>query len=466
MPEKEMSVTASIPEVPGFAIRQLLEFRNHRLTWQMRLQKEFGDICRVRLGPFPAVLVSSAEYTQSILVENAEHFVKSRGLRLTRPLLGDGLLTSEHEFHRRQRKLISPGFQHRRVSTYGEVMARYAEAAADTWKEGETIDVAAAMMKLTLAIAGKTMFNADLEGEAVELGGALTVANRYAIEQISAFLPLPIGWPTPRNLRARKAIARLNATVYRVIAERRASGADPGDVLSMLLGAEEEGSGSKMNDSEVRDEVMTLFLAGHETTANALAWTFYLLSRNPDVYERLRDEVDRALGGRTPTMQDLPRMPYAMQVFKESMRLYPPGYIIGRESTCQVELGQYRLPPKTTLFINIYGMHRNPEYFPDPERFDPDRFLPAREKQMVRSSYIPFSGGPRVCIGNQFALIEGHIVLAALAQKVTFESLGDAPVEAEPLITLRPRGGVSLRVRRRDPAVLTSPAEPALRRAL
>jgi cytochrome P450 len=467
MPEKD-HVTAPdpIPDVPGFAISQLLEFRNHRLEWQMRLQNQFGDICRARLGLFAPLLISSAEYAHTVLVENAQHFVKSRGLRLTRPLLGDGLLTSEHEFHRRQRKLISPGFQHRRVSTYGEVMAHYAESAAVGWKDGETIDVAAAMMKLTLAIAGKTLFNADLEREATELGGALTVANHYAIEQISAFIPLPLSWPTPRNLRARKAIARLNRTVYRVIAERRASGSDPGDILSMLLGAEEEGSGSKMNDGEVRDEVMTLFLAGHETTANALGWTFYLLSRNPDVYARLRDEVDDALRGRTPTMEDLPCMPYAMQVFKESMRLYPPGYIIGRESVSEVRVGPYRLPPKTTLFINIYGMHRNPKYFPDPERFDPNRFTPQREKQIARCSYIPFSSGPRNCIGNQFALIEGHIVLAALIQRVTFEPVIDTPVEAEPLITLRPRGGVLLRVRRRVPALNGVPEGHVRRRAV
>jgi cytochrome P450 len=472
MPEKNqaMTVPATIPDVPGFAVRQLLDFRNHRLAWQMRLQNEFGDVCRARLGPFPALLISSPECTQSILVENAHHYVKSRGLRLTRPLLGDGLLTSEHEFHRRQRKLISPGFQHRRVSTYGETMAAYAESAFPAWKDGETIDVAAAMMKLTLAIAGKTMFNADLEGEAVELGSALTIANRYAIDQISSFLPLPIGWPTPRNLRARKAIARLNQTVYRVIAERRASGQDPGDVLSMLLGAEEEGTGAKMNDGEVRDEVMTLFLAGHETTANALAWTFYLLSRHPDVYARLHAEVDGALGGRTPTMQDLPRLPYAMQVFKEAMRLYPPAYILGRETLREVDLGPYKLPAKTTIFINTYGMHRNPKYFPNPEKFDPDRFGPDQEKQMTRSSYIPFSGGPRICIGNQFALIEGHIVLAALTQRVTFEAVSDTVVEPEPLITLRPRGGVPLRVRRRDTAAkafqgdaLASEAAAALR---
>jgi cytochrome P450 len=455
-------MTETIPEVPGFAVRQLLDFRNHRLAWQLRLPQEHGAICRAKLGPFRPVLLSAAEHAQSVLLENAHHFVKSRGLRITRPLLGDGLLTSEHEFHRRQRRLISPGFQHKRVSTYGDIMASYAEVAAASWKDAETIDAAAAMMKLTLAIAGKTMFNADLENEAGELGEALTIANRYAIDQVSAFVPLPLSWPTPRNLRTRKAIARLNQTVYRVIAERRASGEDPGDVLSMLLGAEEEGSGSKMSDAEVRDEVMTLFLAGHETTANALAWTFHLLSRHPDVYARLRAEVDGALGGRTPTMRDLANMPYAMQVFKESLRLYPPAYIIGRESLREVEVGPFRLAPHTTVFVNIYGMHHSAKYFPDPEKFDPDRFSPEREKEIMRSSYIPFSLGPRNCIGNQFAMIEGHIVLAALVQRVAFEATSNAAIEPEPLITLRPRGGVPLRVHKRATGSAVEESRPSV----
>jgi cytochrome P450 len=249
----------------------------------------------------------------------------------------------------------------------------------------------------------------------------------------------------------RKAIKRLEQTVYRMIADRRGSGRDPGDILSMLLAAEEEGSGSKMSDVEVRDETMTLFLAGYETTSNALAWTFYLLSRHPDVYARLRTEVDAALGGRTPTLEDTPRMPYTLRVLKEAMRLYPPAYIIGRKSIREVDIGPYRLPANTTLFINIFGMHRSAKYFPNPEQFDPDRFWPEAEKKM-RSSYIPFGGGPRVCIGNQFALLEGHLLLAAITQRVTFEATTDRVIEPEPLITLRPRGGVSLWVRRREPA--------------
>jgi cytochrome P450 len=446
-----MAEPTKIPRVPGFALGELFRFRNRRLAWQMQLMNEFGDICRTWIGPFQAIVISSAEYAQSILVENASRFVKSRGLQITRPLLGNGLLTSEHDFHKRQRKLISPGLQHRRVGSYAGVMAGFSETAQARWKDGETIDLSAAMMKLTLAIAGKTMFDADLEGEASEIGEALTIANRAVSEQITSILPAPLTWPLPRNRPVKKAIMRLEETVYRMIADRRASGHDPGDILSMLLAAEEEGSGSKMTDVEVRDETMTLFLAGHETTANALAWTFYLLSRHPDVYARLRSEVDSVLGGRTPALEDAPRMPYTLRILKEAMRLYPPAYIIGRRATEDVDIGPHRVPKNMTAFINIYGMHRRAKYFPDPEKFDPDRFRPEAEKQM-RSTYVPFGGGPRVCIGNQFALLEGQLVLATLAQRVTFEPVSDRVVEPEPLITLRPKHGIPLMVRRRPGA--------------
>jgi cytochrome P450 len=450
-----MGEPATIPKVPGFSFGHLLAFRNRRLAWQMRLMNEFGDICSTSIGPFPIVVISSAELAQAILVENAQHFVKSRGLQFTRPLLGNGLLTSEGDFHRRQRKLISPGLQHKRVGTYAGVMASYAEAAQQRWKDGETIDVSTAMMKLTLAIAGKTMFDADLEGEASAIGEAITVAQRAVSEQITSILPAPLAWHLPRNWPVKRAIVRIERTVFKMIADRRASGHDPGDILSMLLAAEEEGSGSKMTDVEVRDETMTLFLAGHETTANALAWTFHLLSRHPEVYTRLRAEVDGALGGRTPAFEDVPRLPYTLRVIKEAMRLYPPAYIIGRQATRDVDIGPYRLPKKTTAFINIYAMHRRAKYFHDPEKFDPDRFKPETEKQM-KMSYVPFGGGPRVCIGNQFALLEGQLVLATLAQRVTFEATSARDIEPEPLITLRPKHGMPLVVRRRPPAEATA----------
>jgi cytochrome P450 len=450
---------ATIPHVRGFALGQLLEFRRNIPAWQMKLMNEYGDICGAKLGLFPCVLISSPELAEEVLVDKAHHFTKSRGLQSLKPVLGEGLLTSEHEFHRRQRKLISPGFHHRRIGSYAGAMASYTEAAQARWKDGEMIDASAAMMRLTLAIAGKTMFNADLEKDASEVGAAVTIANRNAIDQISSIIPFGVPWSTARNRQSQKAVARLDQTVYRMIADRRASGDDPGDVLSMLLSAEEEGSGTKMTDTEVRDETMTLFLAGHETTANALAWALHLLSRHPDVYARLRSEVDGVLGGRAPTFEDVPRLPYALQVFKETMRLYPPAYILGRTAMRQVTIGSHTLPRGITVFLNIYGMHRRAKYFPNPERFDPDRFRPEAEKDMVRMSYLPFGGGPRVCIGNQFALLEGQIVLAALAQRITFEAASAREIETEPLITLRPKNGVPLLVRRRA-AIRAEPLHP------
>jgi cytochrome P450 len=455
-----IKAVSTIPHVRGFPLRQLLEFRRNIPAWQMKMMNEYGDICGAQLGMFPCMLLSSPELAQSVLVDNAHHFVKSRGLQALKPVLGDGLLTSEHEFHRRQRKLISPGFQHRRIGAFAGMMASLTDAAQARWKDGEMVDASAAMMRLTLAIAGKTMFNADLEKDASEVGEAVTIANRNAIELISSIFPFPVPWPTERSRQSKKALARLDQTVYRMIADRRASGEDRGDILSMLLGAEEEGSGTKMSDIEVRDETMTLFLAGHETTANALAWALHLLSRHRDVYTRLQNEVDTVLAGRLPTLEDCQRLPYAMQVFKETMRLYPPAYIVGRLALRDVTLGGHLVPKGMTVFINIYGMHHRAKYFPNPERFDPDRFRPEAEKDMVRSSYIPFGGGPRVCIGNQFALLEGQIVLATLAQQITFEAASAREIETEPLITLRPKNGVPLLIRRR-PAHRSEAAHPS-----
>ncbi|MET0593121.1 MAG: cytochrome P450 [Polyangiaceae bacterium] len=452
---------ATIPHVRGFPLNQLLEFRRNIPAWQMKVMNEYGDICGARLGIFPCVLLSSPELAQSVLVDQAHHFMKSRGLQALKPVLGEGLLTSEHEFHRRQRKLISPGFQHRRIGTYAGTMASYTEAAQALWKEGEMLDASEAMMRLTLAIAGKTMFNADLEKEARDVGEAVTIANRSAIELISSVFPFQLPWPTERSRRSQKALDLLDRTVYRMISDRRASGEDPGDVLSMLLAAEEEGSGTKMTDTEVRDETMTLFLAGHETTAVALAWALHLLSRHPDVYARLQREVDTVLAGRSPTLEDMPRLPYAMQVFKETMRLYPPAYIVGRMAMRDVMLGSHRIPKGITVFVNIYGMHHRAKFFSHPDRFDPDRFRPEAEKDMVRSSYLPFGGGPRVCIGNQFALLEGQIVLATLAQRITFEPGSTREIQTEPLITLRPKNGVPLIVRRR-PVHRSEPVHPGV----
>jgi cytochrome P450 len=328
-------------------------------------------------------------------------------------------------------------------------MARYAEQMQGAWADGQTLNIASEMMRLTLQIVGKTLFDTDVLGKAEEVGDALTTAMHGFNAEVNALVHIPRTWPTPANRRNREAARRLDAIIYRIIAERRRSGEDRGDLLSMLLHAQDEDDGSFMTDTQVRDEAMTLFLAGHETTANALAWSWHLLAQHPDVYARVREEADGVLGGRTPTFADLPELAYTLQVFKETMRLYPPAHTIGRQATRPVELGGYELAAGSVVLISPYVMHRRPDYFPDPERFDPERFTPEAEERLPRFAYMPFGGGPRICIGNHFALMEGHLLLAALAQRVTFELVPRQRIEPEPLITLRPKRAISMVVRRR-----------------
>jgi cytochrome P450 len=445
-----MQTNAKIPTLPGrFLLGNLLDFRNDRIGLQRRLAAA-GDLCRFKMGPVPIHVVSSAELAHAMLVDQVDAFVKSRGLgKFGRPLLGDGLLTSEHEVHKRQRKLLAPAFSHRRIAGYADTMAAHAEASHAGWREGTALDLAEEMMRLTLAIVGRTLFDADIAHEARPIGDALTVAMEYMVDSVSKPVTFPYRWPTPRNEKLRAAIGRLDETVYRMIAQRRAENVDKGDVLSMLLLARDEDDGTGMTDTQIRDEAMTLLLAGHETTANALTWAWYLLTQHPDLYDRLQREVDTVLAGRAPRMEDLPRLPFTLQVFKESMRLYPPAYLMGRQATRDVELGGHTLPRGAIVMINIFGMHHRADYFPDPERFNPDRFAPESEKAMFKGAYLPFGGGSRVCIGNHFALMEGQLILATLAQRVRFELTRNPAIEPEPLVTLRPKGGLQVRVRRR-----------------
>jgi cytochrome P450 len=445
-----MASLATIPQVRGLpVVGNLPEFRFRRLELYLRIVRECGDIGTYRVGPRTVVLLNAPELAHEVLIEQADAFEKPHVLRvLARPVLGNGLLTSDNAFHRRQRRMVAPAFQHRRIAAYADVMADYAERIQQGWQPGSTVDVSREMMRLTLWIVGKTLFDADVLGEAEELGRALEVALRSFNSQLSAFVPLPPTWPTPRNRRATRAIQRLDETVYRIIRERRAAGDDRGDLLSMLLQTSYEDDGSFMSDLQVHDEAMTLFLAGHETTANALAWSWYLLAKHHASYARMRQELQTVLGGRTPTYADLQLLPYTLQVLKEAMRLFPPAPAIGREATRDIDLGGHRIPAGTTVIISPYALHRRPDNFPHPERFDPDRWTPENEARLPRHAYLPFGGGPRICIGNHFAMMEGHIVLATLAQRVTFELAGRQRVVPEPLITLRPRFGIRMAVRR------------------
>jgi cytochrome P450 len=446
-----MTTTSDVPQLfdnPIFG--SILRYREDRFTFLKSLAEGSG-IVRARMGAFPLVFVTSAEIAHEVLIEKDADFTKGFGLSLFgKPLLGNGLLTSEGEAHRRQRKLSAPAFVQKRIAEYATEISARTEAAQRDWTDGATVDVGEAMMRLTLEIVGKTLFDAEIGSDAAEVGEALTVAMEHVIGSLNSLVPIPPTWPTPRNRKNQEAIARLDRIVYRMIREHRESGRDRGDFLSMLLLAQDEDDGSVMTDKQVRDEAMTIVLAGHETTANALAWTFYLLAQHPTARARMEREVDAALGGGTPKLADLPKLPYTLQVLKEAMRLYPPVYVFARRPVRDVTLGGYTVPKGQMVLLNVAGMHRAARYFPEPHRFDPDRFTPAAEKALPRQAYMPFGGGSRVCIGNHFALMEGQLILAALTQRLRFDQLpGARRVDTESLVTLRPRGGLPMRVQRR-----------------
>ena len=446
-----MSTSSAVPQITDNPIfGSLLPYREDRFGFLKALAGR-GEIVRARMGAFPILFVTSAEIAHEALVEKDADFVKGFGLSLFgRPLLGNGLLSSEGDFHRRQRKLIAPAFVQKRIAAYATEISARTEAAQGGWADGASVDVAEAMMRLTLEIVGKTLFDVEFGSNAAEIGDALTQAMEHIIGSLSALVPIPPTWPTPRNRRNQEAIARLDQIVYRVIREHREERRDRGDFLSMLLLAQDEDDGRVMTDKQVRDEAMTIVLAGHETTANALAWTFYLLAQHPTARARLEREVDAALGGRAPTLADLPKLPYALQVIKEAMRLYPPAYVFARRPVRDVTLGGHLVPKGQMVLFNVAGMHRVARYYPEPHRFDPDRFTPAAEKALPRQAYMPFGAGSRVCIGNHFALMESQLVLATLTQRLRFDPLpGARSVDTESLITLRPRGGLPMRVQRR-----------------
>jgi cytochrome P450 len=406
-----------------------------------------GGICELPLARGSVVVVSTPDLVHELLVTQADSFAKGTSFRFLRPVIGNGLLTSEGDFHTRQRKLMAPALTHKRIAAYADTMAAYAERAQAAWEDGAHIDLSAEMMRLTLDIVSKTLLDTDVGTAADEVGSAVSLLMRAVNARISTPLSFLLG-SASRSSGAREAMATLDRVILRIIRERRESKADTGDLLSMLLAAQEEGTGEGMSDAQVRDEVMTIFLAGHETTANALSWALYLLARHPESYRRLRDEATTVLGGRAASANDIPRLGYALQVFKEALRLYPPAYLTSRLAVRDVEIGGHLIRAGTDVIANICAMQRRPEYFPDPDRFDPDRFGAAAEKNLPHGAYLPFGAGARICIGNNFAMMEGQLILATLAQRVDLALDVAGDIAPEPLVTLRPAGGVPMRVRR------------------
>jgi cytochrome P450 len=433
-------------------VGHLIDFRRDPLKFLDGLAKR-GDVVRFKMGPQEIYLLNHPDYIRDVLVTNSRNFVKSRGLEMAKKFLGQSLLTSEGEFHRRQRRLAQPAFHRQRINAYASVMVEYARQTRERWREGETLDIAEEMMRLTLAIVGKTLFDAEVESEASEIGAALT-----QVMQLFERITNPLGGlldklPLPSNTRWFKARERLDSTIYRIINERRASGEDRGDLLSMLLLAqdEEEGGGS-MTDTQLRDEAMTLFVAGHETTANALTWTWYLLSQHPEAEAKLHGEIDAVLDGRLASADDVARLRYTEMVLAESMRLYPPAWTLGRRALSDYRVGPYIIPANSIVLMSPWVMHHDSRYYPEPFTFDPERWAQEARESRPKFSYFPFGGGPRVCIGEQFAWMEGVLLIATIAQRWRLRLAPGQRVEPKPMITLRPRYGMRMRAEsRRDP---------------
>jgi len=442
--------TAPLPQVRGLPVVGLLPaFRRDPLGTLTEIVRRYGPLVWARFGRVEFLLVHEPEYIEEVLVRQHRRFRKGPGFEAMRAALGDGLLTSEGEFWLRQRRLAQPAFHRAQVAAYGETMVAYARRHVEAWQDGETRDLAAEMMRLTLAIAAKTLFNVDIEAEAGRIGRALDVAMAAFVARTRSLLPLPDSLPTPTNLRFRRALADLDAVVYGIIAQRRASAEDPGDLLSMLMQARDE-EGRGMTDRQLRDETLTLLLAGHETTAVALTWTWYLLAQHPEVLRRLRAELEEVLGDRDPGAEDLPRLPYTQAIVREGLRLYPPAWVLSRQAVEPFELGPHRFPAGTPVLISQWVVHRDPRWYEEPEAFRPERWLGDEARRLPAFAYFPFGGGPRRCIGEGFALQEAALVLAVMARRFDVELLPGARVEPEPQVTLRLRHGLPVRLRRRQ----------------
>ncbi|MGC2391439.1 MAG: cytochrome P450, partial [Candidatus Acidiferrum sp.] len=396
------------------------------LRYFTEIVREYGDFVGLHILNFRILLINHPDQIEDVLVNHPRKFVKGRVLQANKRVFGKGLLTSEGEFWLRQRRLVQPAFHRARIAGYASTMVEYAERLVCEWQDGEERDIHKEMMRLTLQIVGKTLFDADVEGDAQDVGKSLELLLKLGANfRRTIFIPQWL--PTPTNLRLERAIRQIEKVLYRIIAEKRSSGRDAGDLLSMLLAAQDE-DGSHMNDRQLRDEAITLFLAGHETTANALSWTWWLLAQNHAAEAKLHAELNAVLDGRAPSLDDLPKLIYTNHIITESMRLYPPAWGTARTANEEHEIAGYSVPKGSGVSVAQWTVHRDPRWYDAPEEFRPERWEGDLLKRLPRFAYCPFGGGPRQCIGNTFALMETALVLATIAQRYRFRLVEGHPV--------------------------------------
>ncbi len=427
-------------------LAEFIRFRRNLLGFVAQAAERGVDIRCLSIGSRRVYQVNHPDLIRDILITHDWNFVKGRALRASKPVLGDGLLLSEGELHRRQRRLVQPAFHSQRLASYASAMVECAASARDAWTDGSVINIDQEMMLLTLQIVGRTLFSADMQNDASGIGKSLARSLHLFLMLNS---PLTQILPPLRRIAERQAStarAEIAAVVQKVINEHREHPDRYDDMLSMLLRSTDEGGTGYMSDELLLDESLTLFLAGHETTANALTWTWYLLAQHQDVAAQLHAELDRVLAGRLPTLDDIPRLDCTSRIFHESLRIYPPAWIMAREAVTEYRLGEMSISAGSTLVMSPFAMHRDARFWPDPERFDPERWKDAETNPRPRFAFFPFSAGTRACIGEHFAMMEGVLLLATLAQKWKFHLVPGQTVELWPQITLRPRHSLQMRL--------------------
>ncbi len=445
------------PGPPGnFLLGHLLQYRRQRLQFLLNGARRYGDIFTLKVPTVRYYILNHPDLIEDVLVRRHRLFRKHRTFDALRPLLGEGLLTSEGDFWRRQRKLMQPAFHQQRLAEYARIMTAQAGRRMELWEGRGLLDLHAELMALTLEIVCECLFSTQVSNHVQDVSRSLDVMmQRFEKYLHSVFRA---NWiPTPGRLRYQREIERLNSIIFEIIQRRREQGDDQGDLLSLLLDLRDE-DGQGMTDRQIKDEAMTLFVAGHETTANALAWSWHLLAGHPGVEEKLNEELDRVLEGRPPQLSDLARLAYTESIVKESMRLYPPAYFIGRLAIEPLTLGGYDLAAGATVGMSPFVAHRDPRFWEGPEEFRPERWMSGECEDLPKFAYFPFGGGPRVCIGNAFAMMESILLLAMIGQRCKFAPLSEREVVVWPSVTLRPKGGLWMEIIQR-PLRKGQPAE-------
>lgn len=447
-----MPTTAVLPPGPRglLPLREIRAFRRDLLGFLEQMAKTYGDIAYFRFGFHTVYLVSHPDYIQDVLVTQHRSLPKSWILEIARDALGNGMLTSNGEYHRRQRKLIKPVLDKHRIPGYAETMVRLADRTAAAWQDGATIDMADEMMRLTLAVVAQTLFSSDLDETATEIGQSISEMAEMYERAKSPFADQINRLPfLPGNRRFKRALVRLDTAIYRIIDRRRRSGDTPDDLLTLLLAARNEDDGAPLTDQQVRDEALAVFLAGQETTSDVLAWTWYLLSQHPEVEAEFHRELDDVLDSHLPGSPDLERLTYTRKMLAETMRLYPPGYVLPRRATEPCSIGPYTVPTGAILLTNIYRVHRDPRFYDDPERFEPSRWTAEMKQRLPRFAFCPFGGGPHACLGDHFAWADAMLLMAVLGQRWKASLIPGSPVAPRPLVNLRPRYGIPMKLTRR-----------------